>query len=112
MSYWQLTNILLLIIATILFVIALSLAQNRNRYSLEVLSEVREIYVFDTQTGRLFITSPEVIRDYSGEMWTQLNPTIKGRSLPFKKIIEEKSQLQEKKQFLEEIRRIKQEDKN
>lgn len=107
MIYWQFTNIFLTLTALLLIITSLILFQKNNRYTFEVINNTRELYVFDKQAGKLFITSPEIIRDYGKEMWTVLSPTEKGKTMPFKDLLDDKAGQATINLLLEEARKLK-----
>ncbi len=98
-----LTNILLSIIAVVLILILNMLMQNQNndRFSFQTHAQTREVYVFDGKTGALFLTSPEVVGDYSDEIWVELNPTAKGKTLSFRELLQDTSRRKMRKEFLD-----------
>ncbi|MCM8813087.1 MAG: hypothetical protein NC924_04025 [Candidatus Omnitrophica bacterium] len=55
-----------------------------NRYDFAVQHEAQEIYIFDRQTARIYLTSPEMIADYHGEMWTELCPLDTKKRVAFR----------------------------
>ncbi len=105
-----LTNILLTIIAAVLILILnlLTQNQNNNRFSFQTHSQTREVYVFDKKTGALFLTSPEVVGDYSDEIWVKLNPTAKDKALSFRAFLQDTSRRKLRKDFLNKKNQIEQ----
>ncbi len=101
-------NVLLSVIIVVLVIIlgSMSKMQNRDRYSFSVYNQANEIYVFDKYTGKLFITSPEIIGDYSDEMWAELEPTAKGKALSFKEFLYNKANRDLRKRFIEQKQRL------
>ncbi|MBU4304095.1 MAG: hypothetical protein KJ893_00490 [Candidatus Omnitrophica bacterium] len=107
-DYRVINNFLLSVIVVVLIIIlcAISKMQNRDRYSFTVYNQANEVYVFDKYTGKLFITSPEIIGDYSDEMWAELNPTAKGKTMSFKEFLFNKANRELRKRFVEEKRQM------
>ncbi len=105
-----LTNILLGIIAVILILILNLLMQNQNnnRFSFQTHPQTREVYVFDKKTGTLFLTSPEVVGDYSDEIWVELNPTEKDKTLSFREFLQDTSRRKLRTEFLKKKKQIEQ----
>ena len=105
-----LTNILLSIIAVILILILNLLMQNQNnnRFSFQTDSQTREVYIFDEKTGTLFLTSPEVVGDYSDEIWVKLNPTARDKTLSFRELLQDTSRRKLRKEFLDKKKQIEQ----
>ncbi|MCG2710970.1 MAG: hypothetical protein L6416_01345 [Candidatus Omnitrophica bacterium] len=103
-----LTNISLSIIAVVLILILnlLMRNQNNNRFSFQVHSQTREVYVFDEKTGTLFLTSPEVVGDYSDEIWVKLNPTVKDKTFSFREFLQDTSRRKLRKEFLNKKKQI------
>ncbi len=103
-----LTNVLLSIIAVVLILILNLLMQNQNnnRFSFQTHPQTREVYVFDEKTGVLFLTSPEVVGDYSDEIWVKLNPTAKDKTLSFRELLQDTSRRKLRKEFLNKKKQI------
>ena len=103
-----LTNILLGIIAVVLILIFSLLKQNtnNNRFSFVAHPQTREVYIFDGNTGTLFLTSPEVVGDYSDEVWVKLNPTGENKTLTFKELLQDTSRRKLRKEFLDKKRKM------
>ena len=81
--------------------------QNRERFAFETHQQTREIYVFDKQTGKLFLTSPEVVGDYSDEIWVELNPNEKEKTLSFRELLQDTSRRKLRKEFLNKQNQLK-----
>ncbi|MFH1092562.1 MAG: hypothetical protein V1739_00245 [Candidatus Omnitrophota bacterium] len=105
-----LTNILLSIITVVLILILSLLMQNQNnnRFSFQADAQTREVYVFDGKTGTLFLTSPEVVGDYSDEIWVKLNPTLKNKTLSFRDLLQDTSRRKLRKEFLNKKKQLEQ----
>jgi len=100
------TNILLgaILLALIFMTNALSTNLRANRYAFAAHSQTHEIYVFDTQTGKLYITFPGAIDDYKGEVWAQLNPINKAHIIPFEEYLADMSGRNVRKDFLKKVK--------
>lgn len=99
----MLTNVLLGVIAVVLILILNILRQDadNNRFAFQTHPQTREVYVFDEKTGTLFLTSPEVVGDYADEIWVELNPTGKDKTLSFKELLQDTSRRKLRKEFLD-----------
>lgn len=98
---WLITNVLLIAVVILLVVNTLFLLKSDdNRYAFQVINQGMEIYVFDRRTGKLFITSAQLIGDYNDEVWTELTPTGSGKALSFKQFLRNAANIKLKKQFL------------
>ena len=101
------------IIAIVLILILMLLTQkekNHNRFSFQTNFQTREVYVFDRQTGTLFLTSPAVVGDYADEVWVQLNPTKKNTTLSFKQLLDDTARRKLRKEFLDRKKQIKEQE--
>lgn len=98
----QVRNILLGIIVIVLISILFILKENinSNRFSFNVDSNAKEIYIFDEETGTLFITTPQLSGDYEDEIWVKLNPTFKGKTMPFREILQDNAKVKLRNEFL------------
>lgn len=104
------TNILLSIIAVVLIMIfnLFTQTRNNNRFTFEADMQTREIYVFDSKTGALYLTSPDVVGDYSDEIWVKLNPTEKEKTLSFRQLLQDTSRRKLRKEFLNKKKELEQ----
>ena len=86
-----LTNMLLLGLLAVLVFIALRLPAPAEapRYTFTAHSNTHEIFVFDSQTGKLYITYPGLIDSYNGEAWAELNPLDRKNIIPFKRYLDD-----------------------
>ncbi len=98
-----LTNVFLGVITVVLILILNILIQNKDndRFAFQTHPQTREVYVFNKTTGTLFLTSPEVVGDYSDEIWVELNPTVKDKTLSFRELLQDSSRRKLRKEFLD-----------
>lgn len=97
---WQTTLVCFLLLAIAVGV--WRLAAGQTRYTLFVQDAGREIYVFDTHTGKLFITSADTVRAYGDEMWAQLDPHEKGKAVALKVYLDQQQKIALRQRILQE----------
>ena len=83
-----------------------------GRYDFAVNENTKEIYIFDHNTAALYITSPETIGNYSGEMWAMLNPTEKNACLPMNRFLNDTSGRKLRSDFMRRIKQFQGADAN
>jgi hypothetical protein len=103
----SITNILLAVIAVLLMIIAVAVSRKdiSDRYVFQINGQSGELYVFDKQSGDVFMTSPQMIGTYAEEVWTKLNPGA-GKALSFKEFLQHKAGSDLRKKFIEEKKRV------
>ncbi len=99
--------VFLLAVVIVLQIVILTRGRTQSggmRYGFAAHENSREIYVFDRKTADVYVTSPETVGDYSGEMWAKLNPTKKGVSLPLNRFLNDTSGRKLRSEFLRKAR--------
>ncbi|MBI4845102.1 MAG: hypothetical protein HY810_01275 [Candidatus Omnitrophica bacterium] len=95
-------NVVILVVLIFIF----SRQPKENRYDFKIQERSNEIYVFDKQAGKLYITAPQVIGEYSDEVWTELDPTQEGRTLSFKEFLRSKAKMDLRNKFIQDKKQL------